>query len=117
MPNEGNTSDNQSVVNDSQSSDSEASDTNQQGKSDNTQGGQTKDIQVSQKIVSSDPKEFTNAKDGDVITLYVARPYLQNIRVVPDVMGKWWSEAEDMMEQANIQNYKIFYIASDTIEL
>lgn len=113
MPNEDNTSDNQSVVNDSQSSDSEISDTNQQEKSDNTQGGQTKDIQVSQKIVSSDPKEFTDAKDGDVITLYVARPYLQNIRVVPDVMGKWWSEAENMMEQANIQNYKIFYIASD----
>ena len=113
MPNEDNTSDNQGEVNNAQSSDSETSDTSQQGKSDNTQGGQTKDVQVSQKIVSSDPKEFTNAKDGDVITLYVARPYLQNIRVVPDVMGKWWSEAEDMMKQANIQNYKIFYIASD----
>lgn len=113
MLNEDDTSDNQSEVNNAQSSDSETSDTSQQGKSDNTQGGQTKDVQVSQKIVSSDPKEFTNAKDGDVITLYVARPYLQNIRVVPDVMGKWWSEAEDMMEQANIQNYKIFYIASD----
>lgn len=113
MPNEDNTSDNQDEVNNVQSSDSETSDTSQQGKSDNTQGGQTKDVQVSQKIVSSDPKEFTNAKDGDVITLYVARPYLQNIRVVPDVMGKWWSEAEDMMKQANIQNYKIFYIASD----
>lgn len=113
MPNEDNTSDNQGEINNAQSSDSETSDTSQQGKSDNTQGGQTKDVQVSQKIVSSDPKEFTNAKDGDVITLYVARPYLQNIRVVPDVMGKWWSEAEDMMKQANIQNYKIFYIASD----
>ena len=113
MPNEDNASDNQGEVNNAQSSDSETSDTSQQGKSDNTQGGQTKDVQVSQKIVSSDPKEFTNAKDGDVITLYVARPYLQNIRVVPDVMGKWWSEAEDMMKQANIQNYKIFYIASD----
>lgn len=113
MPNEDNTSDNQNLVNDSQSSDSGKSGTSQQGKSDNTQGRQTKDIQVSQKIVRSNPEEFTNAKDGDVITLYVARPYLQNIRVVPDVMGKWWSEAEDMMEQANIQNYKIFYIASD----
>lgn len=113
MPNEDNTSDNQRVVSDSQSSDSEKSETSQQGKSDNTQGEQIKDVQVSQKIVRSNPEEFTNAKDGDVITLYVARPYLQNIRVVPDVMGKWWSEAEDMMEQANIQNYKIFYIASD----
>lgn len=113
MPNEDNTSDNQDKVNNVQSSDSETSDISQQGKSDNTQGGQTKDVQVSQKIVRSNPKEFTNAKDGDVITLYVARPYLQNIRVVPDVMGKWWSEAEDMMKQANIQNYKIFYIASD----
>lgn len=113
MPNEDNTSDNQGEVNNAQSSDSETYDTSQQGKSDNTQGGQTKDVQVSQKIVRSNPKEFTNAKDGDVITLYVARPYLQNIRVVPDVMGKWWSEAEDMMKQANIQNYKIFYIASD----
>lgn len=113
MPNEDNTSDNQSVINDNQSSNSGKSESSQQGKSDNTQGGQTKDVQVSQKIVRSNPEEFTNAKDGDVITLYVARPYLQNIRVVPDVMGKWWSEAEDMMKQANIQNYKIFYIASD----
>lgn len=113
MPNEDNTSDNQNEVNNDQSSDSGKSDTSQQGKSDNTQSVQTKDVQVSQKIVRSNPKEFTNAKDGDIITLYVARPYLQNIRVVPDVMGKWWSEAEDMMKQANIQNYKIFYIASD----
>lgn len=113
MPNEDNTSDNQGEVNNVQSSDSGKSESSQQGKSDDTQGGQTKDIQVSQKIVRSNPEEFTNAKDGDVITLYVARPYLQNIRVVPDVIGKWWSEAEDMMKQANIQNYKIFYIASD----
>lgn len=102
-------------TNENSDEDQKSSDSEQQKQDDNQQEQKDTEQNVasSQTIVSSDPKEFSIAKQGDTVTLYVARPYLQNVRVVPDLIGKWWNEAEDMMAAANISNYKIFYIASD----
>lgn len=67
-----------------------------------------------QTVVKSEPKEFSEVKDDDTITLYVERPYISTIRVVPsNLYGKTWNEAVKLMDSANISNYKIFYIASD----
>lgn len=113
MPEEQDTSDNSDLSNSNYSDNSKDAETSQSSGAANTVSDEASSVENAQKIVKTEPSEFSIAKDGDTVTLYVSRPYLQNIRVVPDVMGKWWSEAEDMMQAANIQNYKIFYIASD----
>lgn len=113
MPDDVESQKNEDNSNSTQSSDDSKNQENQVDKSSDTVTDQASNVEDSQTILESDPAEFSVAKKGDTVTLYVSRPYLQNTRVVPDVMGKWWSEAEDMMAAANISNYKIFYIASD----
>lgn len=113
MPDDVESQKNEDNNNSTQSSDDSKNQENQVDKSSDTVTDQASNVEDSQTILESDPAKFSVAKKGDTVTLYVSRPYLQNTRVVPDVMGKWWSEAEDMMAAANISNYKIFYIASD----
>lgn len=67
-----------------------------------------------QTVIKTEPAQFDVINDGDTVTLYVERPYVESQKTVPsNLYGKTWNEAKELMAKAGITNYKIFYIASD----
>ena len=65
-------------------------------------------------VVKLEPSQYSLINEGETVKVYVERPFIDTVRTVPsNLYGKTWNDAVSLMEEANISNYLIYYVASE----